>query len=74
VWMAASRDRLAQDDSHVLQAFPPLPLPADGRGELRQRYHRFFLDNNASTNKHAATERDTRAEPGLPTAMKSLRQ
>ena len=36
--------------------------------------YRFFLDNNASTNKHAATERNTRAEPRLPTAMKSLTQ
>jgi hypothetical protein len=68
--MTASRDRLAQDDSHVLQAFPPHPPPANGRGE--QRYHRFFLDNYASTNKHAAAERDT--EPRLPTAMKSLTQ
>src|SRR6266487_3688461 len=71
VWMAASGDRLAQDDSHVLRAFPPPPVPADGRGE-RDTTGSFWTTTHRPTNM---PQPNSRAESGgLPTAMKSLTQ
>jgi hypothetical protein len=62
--MAASRDRLAQDESHVLQAFPPHPLLADGRGK-RDTTGAFWTKTHRPTNMPQA---NSRVEPAALSA------